>query len=453
MKIDPSIQNQIAKLPHTPGVYLFYDKAGDLLYVGKSGSLKSRVQSYFRADFAVNNAAKQAMVPRVHTITHRITDSEVEALILEAALIKKLKPRFNRLMADDKSYRWVAVTKEPFPKIFITHEPRPRQTSRPKKAGKTRPSGPKRALFPARERVAYLGPFTEALALKQALKALRRIFPFCTCPRPHARPCLNSQLGLCPGYCCLKDAKPTAAQEATYKNNIIYIQKVLRGQKRTLVKQLKGEMAAAAKAREYEKAARLRDTINALATFMAHRRVLRVGSARGVLAPKKLRSRLLPFDPLALERVECYDISNIQGRFATASMVVFSLGEPAKNAYRKFRIRRKDTPDDFAMLAETMERRLNHPEWPLPRLFLIDGGIGQRSAVTAVLKRQRLSIPVFALAKREELLYTGNTQAPVPLAKLPAPWASFFMRIRDEAHRFAITYHRFLRDTAQYRNV
>ena len=440
------LQKQISALPHQPGVYLFYDRAGRLLYAGKSGSLRARVQSYFRADFAVNNAAKQALVPLISRIKHRVTDSEIEALILEANLIKKLKPRFNRLMRDDKSYRWVAMTRETFPKVFITHEPKLLPATEPKKVGKTWPSGPERTLFLARKRAEFIGPFTEGRALKEALRALRRIFPYCTCLKPHKKPCLNSQLKLCPGYCCLKKELRIKNEELRYLINIKNLKAVLMGRKNALVKSLTEEMKAASKAKQFEKAASFRDQIRALASLVRHKNVIRAGFASAVLKPLKVQSRLLPFDPMALPRVEGYDISNIQGRFATASMVVFSLGEPSKAEYRKFKIRLRATPNDYAMLQETLLRRLKHPEWPLPQLFLIDGGAGQRSAAAAVLKARRLSLPVFSLAKREALLYTENLKPPAALNDLPPAWAHFFIRLRDEAHRFAVKYHRYLRE-------
>lgn len=431
---DKKISNQIAKLPHLPGVYLFYDCAEKLLYVGKSGSLRTRVQSYFRADFAVNNAAKQAMIPKIARIKHRVTDSEIEALILEASLIKKLKPKFNRLMRDDKSYRWVAITKETFPKVFSTHQPR---------SIKLKPNS-------WQLKTNYIGPFTEGLALKDALRALRRIFPYCTCKTSHARPCLNAQLGLCLGYCCTKtkggSVPPLAVGE--YSANIRNLKKVLMGGKRALVKGLEKRMKEAAAKRHYEKATRLRNKVAALNTFLSHRHVLRQGTAQKVLSPKdQKRASRLKFNPLLLGRVECYDISNIQGQYATASMVVFSLGEPAKSEYRHFKIRFAKGPDDYAMLKETLVRRLKHSEWPRPELIVIDGGLGQRGAVAPLIKRHAPTSILVALAKREEILYTSAiSESAVALNELPQAWANFFMHIRDEAHRFALKYHRHLRD-------
>ena len=464
------ITMQLSRLPHLPGVYLFYDGAGKLLYVGKSGSLRSRVQSYFRADFAVYNAAKQAMIPQSFKIKHRVTDSEIEALILEAALIKKLKPKFNRLMRDDKSYRWVAITRDVFPKIFLTHQPKTNQ------------------LISYKLKASYIGPFTQGLALKDALYALRRIFPYCTCKTLHRRPCLNAQVGKCPGHCCalatrgsvpplagtalpfrsseLSEGRPAFVAEADtsaewarrvpatvreYGENIKNLKKVLTGGKRALVRRFEKEMAQAAASRQYERAAQLRNLVHALNTFMNHRHVIRVGSAKHVLAPEKPKTALLNFDPLTLNRVECYDISNLQGRQATASMVVFALGEPLKSEYRRFKIRLKQTPDDYAMLREALGRRLKHLEWPRPDLILIDGGIGQRGAVSALVEKIRPPVILVSLAKREEILYTSSTlqTGGVPLKNLPESWANFFMFIRDEAHRFALKYHRYLRDKHQ----
>src|SRR3990167_10984868 len=161
---------KIANLPHLPGVYLFYDRVGKLLYVGKSGSLRARVQSYFRADFAVHNAAKQAMIPQIFEIKHRVTDSEIEALILEATLIKKLRPKFNRLMRDDKSYRWVAMTREPYPKVFSTHEPKINRRHKTVRHKRISIVGRKTYILRTGGLMSrspqYIGPFTEGLALK-----------------------------------------------------------------------------------------------------------------------------------------------------------------------------------------------------------------------------------------------------------------------------------------------
>ena len=336
-------------------------------------------------------------------------------------------------MRDDKSYRWVAITRDVFPKIFSTHQPRQEKLTAKSwqlKAG-------------------YIGPFTEGLALKDALYALRRIFPYCTCKTPHRRPCLNAQVGKCPGFCCLKGGSvPPVAKVKEYGENIKNLKRVLLGGKRALVRRFEKEMAQAATSRDYERAAQLRNLAHALNTFMSHRHVIRVGSAKRVLAPEKPKTALLNFDPLTLNRVECYDISNLQGQQATASMVVFALGEPLKSEYRRFKIRLKQTPDDYAMLREALGRRLKHPEWPRPDLILIDGGIGQRGAVSALVEKIRPPVILVSLAKREEILYTSSTlqTGGVPLKNLPESWANFFMFIRDEAHRFAIKYHRYLRD-------
>src|SRR3989338_11272086 len=252
------ITMQLSRLPHLPGVYLFYDRVGKLLYVGKSGSVRARVQSYFRADFAVHNAAKQAMIPQIFKIKHRVTDSEIEALILEAALIKKLKPKFNRLMRDDKSYRWVAITRDVFPKIFLTHQPKTNQ------------------LISYKLKASYIGPFTQGLALKDALYALRRIFPYCTCKTLHRRPCLNAQVGKCPGFCCLKGGSvPPLAMVKEYGENIKNLKRGLLGGKRPLVRRFEKEMAQAATSRDYERAAQLRNLVHALNAFMSHRHVIR----------------------------------------------------------------------------------------------------------------------------------------------------------------------------------
>ncbi len=440
-----AIKNQALRAPHTSGVYFFKNQQGTILYIGKAANLRARLFSYFRPEAL--DPRKRAMVKETAKLDWRETDSDIEALILESELIKKNRPKYNILMRDDKKYFYVAITRDEFPKIFITHQPR--RPNRKFGVGTPTPKG---------VGADYIGPFTDGNAIKTALRMLQRAFPYCRCSgkknSAHQRPCQQAELGRCLGICCLKKEKtaefyPNADElKKLYAQNVSSIKKVLSGGPKKILSGLKKEMGMAAKAREYEKAARLRNQIGALENIFSHKPYL----SRDDQSWKEKGLRYLA-DLLGLEKVErleALDVSNIQGALAVGSMVVFINGTEAKNEYKKFRIKLGGGPNDPAMIKEIVGRRLKHKDWPLPQVMIIDGGKAQLGAALFAL-RQRGAPPVkvAALAKRKEELYlppqAGLDGRKIALKQGPEPLLHLLTAIRNEAHRFAISYHRKLR--------
>ncbi len=431
------------QIKHSPGVYIFR-KGATPIYVGKASHLKSRLGSYFsKAEGRTPKVERMLQeATRLETIE---TASEIEALIKEAELIKKYRPKYNLLMRDDKSYFYVAITRQPFPRIFITHQPRQKIPNHKSQiTNKFKIPSPK-----------YIGPFTSGTALKAVLKLLRRIFPYCTCGQPHHRPCLNAEIGRCVGYCCTIQIQNSKSKFQTYRReyrkNIRNIIAILSGERTRLLGRLKREMRGAVKREHYEEAARLRDAVFGLKDVFAHRRVLHAPEARYPWPIVLGRLQSLLKTERDIRRIEGYDISNISGTSATGSMVVFANGLPDKNQYRKFRIRSVPGISDTAMLKEVLRRRLAHPEWAYPELAVIDGGKGQLNAVLQVLRKfkiqnSKFKIPIVtAMAKREEILFTANGRSTRLREQDPA-LLYLFQRIRDEAHRFARAYHHKLRE-------
>ncbi len=416
-------EKDFLKIPQTSGVYFFFGPKSRLLYIGKAINLRSRVRSHFSGDIFI--PMKSKMIKEAEKIKWQETDSDIEALILEAKLIKEHRPFYNVLMKDDKSYFFVEITSEGFPRIFITHEAR---------------KNPKNI---------HIGPFTEGGTLKTTLNYLRRVFPYCTCPKPHSRTCINAELGKCFDFCCNKNfnGEDRKKLKREYAKNIKNIAAVLSGKKRALVKKLEKEMKTASRQNNYELAAKLRDQISGLENIFKHQPVLVAERKDEVEQLKETMGNVknllgLPNLP---QRIETYDISNIQGKLAVGSMIVFENGRPNKKEYRKFKIRFKNTPDDTAMMKEILSRRLSHHEWRLPDLFVIDGGRGQLNAAKEVLAMAGIRTAAVALAKREEELYLYGRPTPIRLKELNSGVLYLFQIMRDEAHRFAIGYHKKLR--------
>ena len=415
---------KISQLPKNPGVYAFKRDAR-LLYIGKAANIKERVrnhfqQSAFRDNLFINQVAKIGYIK---------TNSEIEALILEANLIKKHQPKYNIVWRDDKNYFFVGVTKEEFPKIFITHQPKIQNTKY--KIQNTR----------------YIGPFVDGKSLKKTLDVLRKIFPYRTCKKLPRHPCLWHHLNRCPAPCLLKSPLGKQLDRFTksinwgkgYRRNIQNLIKILQGRKRQVLINLRKEMKGASKLQDFEKAAKIRDQITALEKILAHAKIFEPAEV------KLLQNQ--NFWPY--KRIEAYDISNIQGQEAAGSMVTFIDGTPNKNFYRRFKIKIAGKPNDIAMLKECLTRRLKHPEWPYPDLILIDGGRGQLNAAQSVVKYEiqntKYKIQTMALAKKRNELFIENQKKPILLKSLPREIFNLILQLRDEAHRFAISYHRKLR--------
>ncbi len=413
------IQKQLQELPNTPGVYQFRDKDGTVIYVGKAIRLRTRVQSYFRENNASLNSAKRAMVKEIRDIAILSCDSEIEALILEANLIKKYDPKYNVLLKDDKSYAYLAWTKEDFPRLFVTYQS---------------------YLDNHTSDVHYLGPFINADALRQTLRILRKIFPYRSCKKLPKTPCIYYKLGRCNAPCVGLIAKER------YHYNLQKIIDFMKGNKQGVVKQLTLEMQEQAQAQNFERAAEIRDQITALEKVALHKGVIKTTRSKKISYMQELQS-VLNLDKLP-KRIEGYDSSHFHGNQAVVSMVVFEHGRPNKSEYRRFKI--KNPPDggnDFYNLYQALSRRFARTDWPVPDLILIDGGRGQ---LTQALRAQSegliqyQSIPIISLAKKLEEIYIPSEPNPILIPRNSRA-LQLLQQVRDESHRFAVTYHRTLR--------
>ncbi len=420
------------KAPSSPGIYFFLNKAGAILYIGKAVNLRLRLLSY--ADLKTLGTAKEKMIREAVKVKWKELESEMEALIEEAIAIKENRPRYNIVFRDDKQYFYIAFSKTRFPRIFLTHQ---------------------------KKDFDHIGPFTDGGALKMVMVNLKRIFPYCICKEKHKRPCVRSEIGRCLEICCLKNPPEGDRREGQYGKNITAIKNILRGRKQDVLKSIQKEMDKFSREKNFEEARKKRDQLYALENIFRHAPII-----KRELNPERAKALVLAKDLLGLKdlprRIEGYDISNIQGTNAVGSMVVFENGEPKKEDYRLFKIRYKHTPDDTAMHQEVLLRRLKHDEWPLPDLFLIDGGLGQLNAAKKVLDLYKLNIPVASLAKREEELWYIDNQPEVrqrrttklarlhvklaagkiQLKQMPQSLLHLFQHIRNESHRFAINFHR-----------
>jgi excinuclease ABC subunit C len=406
-----ALRGQVKALPDQPGVYLFRDAEGALLYVGKALSLRKRVASYFRKTPALSPRIG-GMMKRVAGLEIRRTASEAEALLLEAQLIKEAKPYYNVAFRDDKSFPMLKVTNEPFPRLLVAR----RRLS---------------------DGAAYFGPYTEAGLMHEALRFLRRVFPMRTCRTFPKTPCLEYHLGQCLAPCV---GYISAERYGRIADDLVAF---LKGGRDSLLRELTRRMTQAAGHQRFEEAARLRDQIQALTSvIVAKETSLVAGPLEQLQAALKL--------PRLPRRIEAFDLSNIFGAFAVGSMVVFTDGKPHKAHYRRFRIRTVQGSDDFEMMREVIRRRYGGSlasQLPLPDLILVDGGKGQLSAAGEALESLSLVIPSMGLAKRFEHIFLPGSPDPVVL--LPtSPVLHLVQHIRDEAHRFAIAYHRKLREAA-----
>ncbi|MBR6162365.1 excinuclease ABC subunit UvrC [bacterium] len=543
-----SISEQVKLIPENSGSYQFYDKNDEIIYVGKAKNLKKRVSSYFIKNHP--NVKVRVMVPQIKKIRYIITNTEVEALILESHLIKKYKPKYNILLKDDKKFPYFLITKEEYPRILVV-----RKRNKNPLEGK------------------YFGPYTNGKAMYSTLELLKKIFPLkqCKTPKFKDRPCLYYDIGRCQAPC---QHKVTSEE---YKKTIKNVEMFISGKQEELVEELKKRMEEYSKKEEYDKALRYRDSYFDVLKTMERQKVIfentkinqdvitiiqsKIFSALtllqirdGRLTDKKnfeLRSTELDskedvvstfikeyyqmtteipkeiifdfdletedkhlieqwltslkgskvlinatqntknkeileigkkncefyFEELKIKyqmelqndfneigayikeklklknfphRAECFDISHIQGTNTVASMVVFENGMPKKSEYKRFKIRSTESkPDDFKSMEEVVRRRysrLIRENKPLPDLIIIDGGKGQLSSAVSILKELETEEPdIISLAKRiEEVFVTWKKTSVIFPSSSNALF--FFQKIRDEAHRFAITYHRKLRE-------
>lgn len=408
-------------LPDTPGVYRMKNAVGEVLYVGKAAHLRRRVASYWGTQEVKSRAQIADLLLQVRSIEITETASVLEALILEANEIKRFQPKYNVLLKDNKSFLYLCLTKDVFPRPLLIRGHDLAKTG----------EGMYRSVF---------GPYLSGASLRIALDLVRKIFPWSTC-FPHAkRACFSSHIGLCPGVCT--DRIPRAA----YLRSIRHIELFFSGKKERLVRQLEKEMHAASRAQEYEIAAARKKQLDALAHI------------HDVALLKRDDSPFIhPLRPAlainVLGRVEAYDLSHISGTSAVGSMTVFEHGEPAKNQYRRFRLKRAKGGDDYDAMREVLTRRCTRAlgedasRWPLPDLFVIDGGEGQVKIAGEVFQKFGLSIPYVGIAKgpnrkQDRMVFDRRNR---DLAEVVAQYRTLLQRVRDEAHRFAVSYHRVVR--------
>jgi excinuclease ABC subunit C len=526
--MEQSIVETARSLPQKPGVYLYYNDADVVIYVGKAKNLRARVSSYFRAS-AHLTPAKKIMVSEIARIETILVRTETEALLLESMQIKKYRPKYNIILKDDKDFQYIRIAlQEEFPSVTTV-----------------------RTLVLDGSR--YFGPYTSGLAVRQTMRLLKRLFPYKSCSNPVDRPCFDYQLGRCLGHTTAPDSKER------YQQIIEQLIQFLSGNTGDVIKKLRAAMANASAAHEYEEAARYRDRLQALEHVLEQQTVITAGGGsfdvlglarEGNLASVNLfqirRGKLVQRDSfllqhvedqtdvdilsafisqyygqstnhpsdvylpalpstdlanalqlhfhlpqrglkkklatmvtenaiehvrrsrqqwlseeakakLALEelahalhldgqpkRIEMYDISHNQSTNVVGSMVVFEDGRPKKSEYRKFLIKNTAIPDDQHRLAEVLQRRFARhegSEWPLPDLLLLDGGKGQLSVVLNSVPGLTEHVPVAALAKEHEELFVPGEKKSI---RLPDGSQELFLiqRIRDEAHRFAISFYR-----------
>jgi excinuclease ABC subunit C len=403
------LKTKVDTLPEAPGVYLFKDNSGKIIYIGKAKSLKRRVQSYFTRYLSTKT---QALVSRIAGIEHMLSPTEMQAALLEAILIKEKQPQYNISLKDDKSFPLIKITGEEYPLITICRQKEVKK----------------------QDNCVYLGPYVNAKLLRQALKVIRKIFGFRSCKKMPKHPCLYYRLKQCPAPC----AKKISAQE--YREIVKDIRLFLESRYEKLVDKLSSDMKAKSSQQKFEEAAKIRDQINALASIGENKKHFTSSDETEDL------KNLIGLDRLPL-RIEGFDISNISGKEASGAMVSFYRGLPDKNNYRRFRIKTVQKIDDCQMLREVVHRRyfrLIKENSTLPDLVLIDGGRQHLLAAEKELKKINLDLPVASIAKEEEHIYIIGRNTPIKLS-VDTPALNLIRRVRDEAHRFARKYHHLLR--------
>ncbi len=437
----------IEKLPDEPGVYFFVknspshgkekglgDEAGDdrltpalslpgegvhdILYIGKATSLKDRVKSYFGPDLIETRGRLLVdMVALATTIDFVQTDSVLEALILEANLIKQHQPKYNTKEKDNKSYNYVVFTNEDYPKILTMR-------------GRTLMS---ETSEDTKKYKHIFGPFPHGAQLKEAMKIIRRIFPYSDnkCVPNSGKPCFAYQIGLCPGVCIGK------VSQSEYAEQIKNLKLFFEGKKKMLLKNLEKQMNEYADKQEFEKAGDVRKTVFALNHIQDIALLKKVGKV-----DESAGGEFVSNDTRMVFRIEAYDVAHSSGTSVVGVMTVLEDGELAKQEYRKFKIKLNPGVNDTGALREILWRRLGHLEWQYPSLIVVDGAQAQINVAESVLKERGLTIPVVSVVKDErhkpkEIL--GDTN-------LAAQHGRGILLANNEAHRFAITYHRNKRD-------
>jgi excinuclease ABC subunit C len=451
--MNEKLKKKLKDLPLTPGVYFHKDKSGEIIYIGKAAVLRNRVRQYFQKS-RTRDPKTEALVAEITDTDWIEVETEIDALFLEAEMVRRYLPRYNILLRDDKSLSYVRIDiKSDYPTVSMTRRP-------------------------LDDGADYFGPYINAISVRKALKYLRRIFPYAVKKDEATMGSkLYEQIGLDPG---LESGRTSIEQ---YRINLRQLEQYLRGGRKSIMNDIEKQMKVAAKANEFERATILRNQLFELKALtkqivFGDREFLDISKDKGLSG----LGSLLGIEPP--KRIEGYDISHMSGTDNVASMVVFNSGMPDKTSYRKFKMRLKGN-DDFAHMNEAITRRLgqkNVKSWGLPNLFLIDGGKGQLSAAIkardsvqgSTLYIEKINnIPMIGLAKREEQLVIERTKSKVKsneiekhvvkmggyvtesddyiLVNLPHnnDIVKLLQRIRDESHRFAVSYHSTLKRNRQ----
>lgn len=435
--MNSKLSEKLKELPNTPGVYFHKSKTGEIIYIGKAAILKNRVRQYFQNTHD-KDIKTQALVSEIFDTDWIQTESEIDALFLEAEMIKRYKPRFNILLRDDKSLIFIRIDmKSKWPYVSFTRNP-------------------------VDDGADYFGPYYNGFTVKKALRFLRRIFPYYTKTiNANYKPDLDAHIGL----------SPTNMTSQEYKNNLHKLISYIKGDRKKIITELENEMKSAAKSQNFEEAARLR---NKLINLHELQQRIMFGDKEFLDISKDYAlsdiTDLLNLSAIPV-RIEGYDISHMSGTNVVASMVVFTNGTSNRSEYRKFKTR-IDQNDDFYNMNETILRRLsekNLKSWGRPDLVLIDGGKGQLdAAIKARDISNRTKIPFIGLAKKDEQIVVKNDIS-INFEKLTELGGTFektddfvllnlpknthiiklLQRIRDESHRFAVSYHTVLKRTKQ----
>lgn len=418
----PNTIDEVKKLESFAGVYLYLLK-GKPLYIGKSTHVKVRLLSH--AENAKSDRKEAAYVTVADELELIQTDSELKALLLESKLIQTHHPKYNVRWRDDKSYLYIKITvKEPFPKIYLVRCENDKKST-------------------------YFGPFSSTKIGGEILKEIRRVFPYCTSKKIGRVPCFYSKIGLCNPCPNVHDS---AADKKQYRYNIKQIIRTLNGDSTDVLKGLYKQLDMLSKAQRYEDALALRNKIMRFERLFSQRlfepdEVDQYNqSEANITELLKLLNYYMP-ELKNLRRIECYDVSNLSQREATASMVVFTEGQINKGEYRKFRIKQPKTLSDFDMMVEVVTRRLRNI-WPMPDLMVIDGGKPQLRKILGVkmLNDKMKDVAVIGLAKNPDRIVIGAGAMPTLRPRLNNRGFNMIQHMRDESHRFAKKYHTYLRN-------
>jgi len=403
----------LENLPDKPGIYIYRDINKKIIYVGKAINLRKRVSQYFQKDDALG-IKTTALVSQINSIDFKIVNSEIEALVLESSYIKKYQPKYNSLLTDDRSYLYICITKDKFPKVYSVHK----------------------STLPTNAEI--FGPFPDASAVKIILKTIRRLFPFYT-QKPHPKTeCLYCHLHLCPG------PNPDIKQ---YQQNIKNIKKIFNGKFKTVGRKLKKDMLSSSKNEDYEAALIARNQLEALTYITSGWHNISNLFEKTNLPEDEISSALNGLKTILkpyfsklddVNRLECFDISQMGTNYFVGAMTVFEDGKLKNDKYRKFKIYTKVTPDDQYMMKEVVWRRLKHPEWGTADLIVVDGGKPQISACLSLT-----TIPLIGLAKKLETITIKTENKWIEINLPPnSHTLRLLQRLRNEAHRFANRYRK-----------